>query len=43
LRKQGDGDWGHKILNWVGKSDWIGKAHPEFPEVVAEEIKERCQ
>ena len=42
LKKQGDGDWNHKILNWVGKSDWIGKAHPEFPEVVAGEIKDRC-
>lgn len=42
LRKQGEGEWGHKIRNWVGKSDWIGKAHPEFPAVVANEIKERC-
>ncbi len=42
LRKQGDGEWGHKILNWVGKSDWIGKKHPEFPQVVADEIKDRC-
>lgn len=41
LRKQGEGEWAHKILNWVGKSDWIGKAHPEFPQVLAEEIKER--
>jgi len=42
LRKQGDGEWGHKIMNWVGKSSWIGKAHPEFPEVVADEILDRC-
>lgn len=41
LRKEGEGEWGHKILNWVGKSDWIGKAHPDFPDVVAEEIMER--
>lgn len=43
LRKQGDGEWGHKIINWVGKSDWIGKAHPEFPDVVSDEIEDRCQ
>lgn len=42
LRKQGDGEWEHKILNWVGKSNWIGKKHPNFPQVVADEIKERC-
>jgi len=42
LRKQGDGEWGHKIINWVGKSDWIGKAVPDLPEVVAEEILDRC-
>lgn len=42
LRKQGEGEWGHKILNWVGKSDWIGKAHPDFPDVVAEQITARC-
>lgn len=42
LRKQGEGEWGHKILNWVGRSDWIGKAHPEFPDVLGSEISERC-
>jgi len=42
LRKQGDGEWDHKIINWVGKSDWIGKALPDLPEVVADEILERC-
>lgn len=40
-RKKGDGEWGHKITNWVGKSDWIGKAHPHFPKVVADEMTER--
>lgn len=41
MRKQGEGDWGHKILNWVGKSDWIGKAHPHFPEPIVDEVEKR--
>lgn len=43
LRKQGDGEWGHKIINWVGKSDWIGKAHPELVEGITEEIEKRIK
>jgi len=42
-KKTGDSDWDHKILNWVGKSDWIGKKLPEMPKVVADEIAKRLE
>lgn len=40
LRKQGEQEWGHKIINWLGHSEWIGKQHPKFPDPVVGEIKE---
>lgn len=41
MRKKGEGEWGHKIINWVGKSGWIGKALPDLSEVLADEILDR--
>lgn len=40
LRKKGEQEWSHKIINWMGRSEWIGKKHPEFPEVIAGEFIE---
>ena len=42
-KKTGDNDCDHKILNWVGNSDWIGKKLPDLPKVVSEEIAERLE
>lgn len=42
-KKSGDAEWDHKILNWVGKSDWIGKKLPNMPEVVGDEIESRME
>ena len=40
LTKSGD-EYSNKILNWVGKTDWIGKKMPDpFAENLAEQIEE---
>lgn len=40
MKKSGEQEWSHKIINWLGRSDWIGKKHPELRDQMADSIME---
>lgn len=40
MKKSGEQEWTHKIVNWLGKSDWVGKKHPELHDRMVSAIME---
>lgn len=38
---KGADEWTHKIVNWIGESDWVNKKHPEIVEELSDRIIDR--
>lgn len=43
LRKEAEDEWGHKVLNWVGKSEVIGKKVTDLEQGLTKQIIQRSE